>query len=66
MNHTKRLTLWSCGSLISALALFLLVGCQSSKEQSEQSERQNDNRHRPGAGTRRDGRILVHTEGHPH
>ena len=38
MNQTKRLTMWSCGSLISALALFLLVGCQSSKEQSEQSE----------------------------
>ncbi|MGA9452839.1 MAG: malectin [Verrucomicrobiia bacterium] len=37
MNHTKRLTLWSCGSLMSALALFLLVGCQSSKEQSEPS-----------------------------
>ena len=34
MNHTKRLTLWSCGSLISALAMFLLVGCQSASEQS--------------------------------
>jgi len=34
MNSTKRLTLWSCGSLISALAVFLLVGCQSAKQQS--------------------------------
>ncbi len=34
MNHTKCLTLWSCGSLISALAMFLLVGCQSAREQS--------------------------------
>ncbi|HKW30615.1 MAG TPA: malectin [Verrucomicrobiae bacterium] len=34
MNQAKRLTLWSCGSLISALAVFLLVGCQSAKEQS--------------------------------
>ncbi len=34
MNHAKCLTLWSCGSLISALAVILLVGCQSSKEQS--------------------------------
>lgn len=34
MNHTKCLTLWSCGSLISALAMFFLVGCQSAREQS--------------------------------
>ena len=34
MNHAKRLPLWSCGSLISALAVFLLVGCQSGKERS--------------------------------
>ena len=34
MNQTKRLAPWSCGPLISALALFLLVGCQSGKEQS--------------------------------
>ena len=34
MNHTKCLTLWSCGSLISALAMFLVVGCQSAKEQT--------------------------------
>jgi Malectin domain len=34
MNHPKRFTLWPCGSLISAFAIFLLVGCQSSQEQS--------------------------------
>ena len=34
MNDTKRLTLWSCGSLISALAMLLIVGCQSAREQS--------------------------------
>jgi hypothetical protein len=34
MNQAKRLTLWSCGSLISALAMLLVVGCQSAKEQS--------------------------------
>jgi endoglucanase len=34
MNHPERLSLWSCGSLISALAVFLLVGCQSGKEQT--------------------------------
>jgi Malectin domain len=32
MNHAKRLAPWPCGSLISALAVFLLVGCQSNKE----------------------------------
>jgi len=31
MNNTKRLVLWSCGSLISALAVLLLAGCQSGK-----------------------------------
>ncbi len=34
MNRTKHPILWSCGSLISALAMFLLVGCQSAREQS--------------------------------
>jgi hypothetical protein len=34
MNQAKRLTLWSCGSLISALAMLLLVGCQSAKEEA--------------------------------
>lgn len=34
MNQAKRLTLWSCGSLISALAIFLVAGCQSAREQS--------------------------------
>lgn len=34
MNHAKRLTLWTCGSLISALAVILLAGCQSGKEPS--------------------------------
>ncbi len=29
MNQAKRLTLWSCGSLISALAMLLVAGCQS-------------------------------------
>lgn len=33
MNHAKRLTFWSGGSLISALAMFLFVGCQSAQEQ---------------------------------
>jgi len=33
MNHVKRLTFWSCGSLIPALAVILLAGCQSAKEQ---------------------------------
>jgi Malectin domain len=33
MNHATRLTFWSCGSLISALAVILLTGCQSAKEQ---------------------------------
>lgn len=35
MNTTKRLTHWSCGSLISTLAVLLLVGCQSNKEPAE-------------------------------
>ena len=30
MNNTKHLLLWTSGSLISALAVFLLAGCQSS------------------------------------
>src|SRR5579859_4207623 len=34
MNQAKRLTLWSCGSLISALAMLLVAGCQSSNCQS--------------------------------
>jgi hypothetical protein len=34
MNHAKHSTLWSCASLISALAMLLVVGCQSAKEQS--------------------------------
>jgi hypothetical protein len=34
MNTTKCLTRWSRGSLISTLAVFLLVGCQSSQNQS--------------------------------
>jgi hypothetical protein len=38
MNHAKRITLWSRGSLISALAVFLLAGCQSGKEQSSQGQ----------------------------
>jgi hypothetical protein len=33
MNHAKHLTLWACGSLISALAMLLVVGCQSTQEQ---------------------------------
>jgi hypothetical protein len=32
MNHNKHLTLRSAGSLISLLAVFLLAGCQSSKQ----------------------------------
>ena len=32
MNHAKRLVPCRCVSLISALAVFLLVGCQSNKE----------------------------------
>ncbi|HUA37889.1 MAG TPA: malectin [Candidatus Sulfopaludibacter sp.] len=31
MNQAKRITWWSCGSLISTLAMFLVVGCQSTK-----------------------------------
>ena len=38
MNHAKRLPLWSCGSLISALAVFLLVGCQSGKERAGKAQ----------------------------
>jgi hypothetical protein len=34
MNQAKRLTLWSCGSLISALAMLLVAGCQCAKPQS--------------------------------
>ncbi|HLZ54663.1 MAG TPA: malectin [Verrucomicrobiae bacterium] len=34
MNQAKHLTLWSCGSLISALAMLLVAGCQSSNCQS--------------------------------
>jgi hypothetical protein len=34
MKHAKRLALRPCVTLISALAVFLLVGCQSSKETS--------------------------------
>jgi endoglucanase len=34
MNHAKPLTRWTCGSLISALAVILLAGCQSGKESS--------------------------------
>jgi len=35
MNQAKRLTLWSCGSLISALTILLVVGCQSAKQESK-------------------------------
>jgi hypothetical protein len=35
MNQANRLTFWSCGSLISALALLLVVGCESAKEESK-------------------------------
>ena len=35
MNQAKRLTLWSCGSLISALTIFLVVGCESAKQESK-------------------------------
>jgi len=35
MNQAKRLTFWSCGSLISALAVLLVVGCESTKEESK-------------------------------
>lgn len=35
MNHAKRLIFWSGGSLISALIVFLVAGCQSAKEQSQ-------------------------------
>jgi Malectin domain len=35
MNQAKRLTFWSCGSLISALAVLLVVGCKSTKEESK-------------------------------
>ncbi len=34
MSQAKRFTLWSCGSLISALAMLLVAGCQSAREQS--------------------------------
>lgn len=34
MSQAKHFTLWSCGSLISALAMVLVVGCQSAREQS--------------------------------
>ena len=34
MSQAKSFTLWSCGSLISALAMLLVVGCQSAREQS--------------------------------
>ncbi len=34
MNQAKYLTLWSCGSLVSALAMLLLAGCQSAQEPS--------------------------------
>lgn len=34
MNHAKRLTFWTCGPLISALAIFFVAGCQSAKEPS--------------------------------
>lgn len=34
MNHATRLTLWTGGSLISAVAVVLLAGCQSGKESS--------------------------------
>lgn len=34
MNHATRLTLWTGGSLISAVAVILLAGCQSGKESS--------------------------------
>jgi len=34
MNRKKHLTLRSCGSLISLLAVLLLAGCQASKESS--------------------------------
>jgi hypothetical protein len=35
MNQAKRFTFWSCGSLISALAILLVVGCESTKEESK-------------------------------
>ena len=35
MNQAQRLTFWSCGSLISALAVLLIVGCESNKEESK-------------------------------
>jgi hypothetical protein len=35
MNQAKHLTWWSCGSLISALAVLLLVGCESTKPESK-------------------------------
>ncbi|HEV2435003.1 MAG TPA: malectin [Verrucomicrobiae bacterium] len=34
MSQAKHFTLWSCGSLISALAMVLVAGCQSAREQS--------------------------------
>ena len=34
MNHATRLTRWTGGSLISAVAVILLAGCQSGKEPS--------------------------------
>lgn len=35
MNQAQRLTFWSCGSLITALAVLLIVGCESNKEESK-------------------------------
>jgi hypothetical protein len=35
MNQAKRLTLWSCGSLISVVTILLVVGCQSAKQESK-------------------------------
>jgi hypothetical protein len=35
MNQAKRLTLWSCGSLVSALTILLVVGCESTKPESK-------------------------------
>lgn len=35
MNQAKRLTFWSCGSLMSALAVLLVVGCESTKPETK-------------------------------
>ena len=51
---------------MSALALFLLVGCQSSKEQSEPSGGKMTTATAPAPAPAVTSRILVHTEGHPH